>query len=129
MRKVITLFILLFMLGCSINVRSTIDVPVNVAAETNLDVDVIVGEQIVGEAKGTLLFDRLCIKCPSEYTEGVFGGKYSILKAAATHDAMDGTGADLIINSQYVLKRDWNALFTTVHVTVTGHTGKIKNID
>ena len=78
MRKVITLFILLFMLGCSINVRSTIDVPVNVAAETNLDVDVIVGEQIVGEAQGTFLFDRLCIQCPSEYTAGVFGGKYSI---------------------------------------------------
>ena len=129
MKKILTTLMLLLMLGCSTMVRSTIGVHVNVDAEADLDVGVTVGEQITGEAEGTFVFDAICIQCPQKYVAGVFGGSYSQLKAAATYDAMNETGADLIINPQYVIEREWNPFYSKVRVVVTGHIGTINNID
>ena len=130
MKKNITyLFTLLFLFSCSTNVQSTISVPVDIHAKENLDVGVNVGNKISGEAVGTLLFDKYCLQCPTEFTAGVFGGNYSILKAAATYNAMNQTEADLIINPQYVIKKDWNPIYTTVKVEVTGYVGTIENIE
>ena len=128
-KNIFLLLVLLIFTSCSFNVKSTIDVPVNVSATNNLNVDVNVGRKISGQSEGTYLFDEICIQCPKEYTAGVFGGDYSKLKAAATHAAMDGTGADLIINPQYTLNREWNPLYTTVNITVTGYVGKIEGIE
>jgi len=130
MKIILTGSILLLMLGCSTMVRSTIGVHVDVDAEADLDVEITVGEQITGEAEGTfILLDAICIQCPNKYVAGVFGGSYFQLKAAATYNAMNGTGADLIINPQYVIEREWNPFWSKVHVTVTGHIGTINNIE
>ena len=113
MKKIFYLTIILIASGCSTVEKSTIAVHVDVDAESNLNVDVNVGEQITGQSSGTYLFDsyinpkgHLCIQCPQEYTANVFGGgAYWQLKAAAVHKSMEGTNADLIINPQYTINR------------------------
>jgi len=131
----ISLMILLIS-GCSTVVNSAIGVHIDVDAEANLDVDVLVGEKIIGEARGTFLFDSywspkgyICIQCPQEFTANVLRGPYYQLKSAAIYEAMEGTGADLIINPQYTIERDWNPFWSKVHVTVTGRIGTINNIE
>ena len=79
MRNKNYLFILLLVLGCSVNVKSTIGVPLDVSAKDNLNVDIDVGPAISGEAQGTFLFDSICIQCPTEYAAGIFGGNQGLL--------------------------------------------------
>mgnify|MGYP000857695740 CR=1 FL=1 len=134
-KNIFYLIIILIASGCSTVEKSTIAVHVDVDAESNLNVDVNVGEQITGHSSGTFLFDSyinprglICIQCPQEYTANVFRGAYWQLKAAAVHEAMKGTNADLIINPQYTINRQWNPFWSTVDVTVTGRIGTIDSI-
>ena len=129
MRKIILLISLLVITACTTLNQSTIGVPVNVSATTHLDVDVEVGEKIYGEANATILFGKWCIDCPNEYADGVFGGAYSPIKAAAVYEAVTSSDADLIVNPQYVVVEEKNVFLTDVYIKVTGYKGTINKID
>ena len=105
------------------------------SASTSLEADVEVGGKIKGTAKATLLFGLLKLPGgPNKFADGVFGAALFAspfdptgeLKAAAAYDAMTGSGADLIVNPQYVVTVDNMLLFHSYKVDVTGYKGTIR---
>ena len=91
--------------------------------------DVTLGGRISGSASGTFLFGMFQLSGNKKYADGVyfgFGPGYKI-KAAAAYEALVSSGADIIVNPQYVIEKKVSPFFLTISydVTVTGFSGII----
>ena len=91
--------------------------------------DVTLGGKISGSASGTFLFGMLQLSGNKKYADDVYSGigpGYK-MKAAAAYEALASSGADIIVNPQYVIEKRVSPLFltTSYNVTVTGFKGNI----
>jgi len=131
MKISISLFLLVLCASCSNSLhKSGLGGTVNVAANVSLDADVTVGESIEGSASETWLFKNpltggLKLSGPSTFLDNVAGGGVC---AAAAYNAISSSGADVIVNPQYVRTQKSNLFTTTEECTVTGYKGTISDI-
>ncbi len=119
--KLLFLSIALLLTSCSTLHKSYINAPVGVSVGATVDADVTLGNEISGTASQTLLFGVLPLSSPSKFADNVFGG----IKSAAAYNALEGTGADVIVNAQYVFEVNNGLIMTTTTCTVTGIAGTI----
>ena len=123
--------LLILCVSCSSSLhQSGIGGSVNVSANVSLDADVTVGETIQGTASETWLFRNpffggLKMSGPSTFLDNVAGGGVC---AAAAYEAISSSGADVIVNPQYVRTEKSNLFTTTEECTVTGYKGTISDI-
>ena len=139
-RKIYQASMLLFFIGASlsscttikksaqgVNFNPTDDItPVQVAIEVDSD------KKITGKSKSVYLLNMPFLRFgQKEFTDGGYRGIYSKTKGAATYNAVKSSGADVVVNPQFELKRTngllW--LWSTIEVNVTGFKGTyvIKN--
>ncbi|RMF14775.1 MAG: hypothetical protein D6758_10950 [Gammaproteobacteria bacterium] len=124
--------------GCSsLNVSSN-SLPVAGNIETDVKADVEVGQKITGSSKATkILFFTLMDD--KEFADGVnYGGgagfalspldKVSAVKAAAAYNAIEASGADVIVAPRYTVKQEDFVVYGTIEVTVEGYKGTIKSV-
>ena len=58
-----------------------------------------------------------------------FLSKVRTAKSAAAYNAIRTSEADILVNPQYVIEENhWNPFYKLIKVKVTGHPGKIVNI-
>ena len=127
-RIILSITLLLICFSCSSSLtHSGLGGSVNVAANVDLEADVTVGGEISGSARETYLFSffKLSGTGPALVGAGVGGGKVC---SAAAYDAVKGSGADIIVNPQYVLETNSNLFTSTEVCTVTGFKGTINSI-
>jgi len=128
--------------GCSsLNVSSN-PVPLAGAVQTDIKADVKVGEKITGSSSATkILFFTL--SDDSEYADGMTYGAgvgsggggplagldpVSSVKAAAAYNAIQASGADLIVAPRYTVKKQDYGVYGTIDVTVEGYKGTIESV-
>ncbi|MGM0433754.1 MAG: hypothetical protein ACQEQ1_03755 [Pseudomonadota bacterium] len=129
--------------GCSATKVSTNSMPLTSPLETDVEADVEVGGKISGEAT----FSRFLIfpigADDSTLAEGVsygggvtsgsgygyFGQEVQKAKAAAAYQAVEGSGADIIVAPKYEIDRSNYLIFGTTQVKVSGYKGTIKSIE
>jgi hypothetical protein len=90
--------------------------------QVNLVVDS--SKKIEGTSKSTyLLMNPLLRFGQKNYADGGFRGFNSKTKAAATYNAIKSSGADVVVNPQYEIKKvnGFLWLWSTHQVTVTGY--------
>ena len=68
---------------------------------------------------------------PNTYADGIFPtnnpfATISRLKAAAAYNAIVNSGAEIIVNPQYTIKKHSALLFTNIEIEVTGYKGVFK---
>lgn len=130
--------------GCSSLNTSAPSLPLTGTVATDVKADIEVGEKISGQSSVTQLFGLLTLGAESEYADGVsysstgssasllpFGGTVSLtdkVKAAAAHNAITESGADVIVAPRYTVKQEGYGFFGTIDVTVEGYKGTIKSI-
>ncbi|MBY6192287.1 hypothetical protein KUV78_00635 [Marinobacter hydrocarbonoclasticus] len=130
------------MTGCSSLNTSAPSLPLSGAVATDVKADIEVGEKITGESSSTrILFFTLGAE--TEYADGVAysagGSGGSLLpfsapnpvesvKAAAAYNAIQKSGADVIVAPRYTVKQDDFVVFGTISVTVEGYKGTITSI-
>jgi len=123
--KLLFLSIVLVLTSCSSLNKSYVTAPVGVSVvDVSLDADVVLGDKISGSAEEVRLFGLLKISGlfkTSKYADNVFGG----IKSAAAYNALEGSGADVIVNPQYVYEVNNALIIKTVTCTVTGTAGTI----
>jgi|TARA_B100001971_G_C17862071_1_gene368839 hypothetical protein len=132
MKKMLLLTLFIF-IGCSSINKSVITSPVKVTTTTtNINAIVKVGDKITGTAESSLLLGFIVLSGPTEFADGVFSSLVAnplnptgSIKAAAAYNAIYNSGADIIVNPQYVVKVTRSILYTTIEVTVSGYNGKI----
>ncbi len=115
--------------GCSVTNKSSLSAPVSVAASSNLYASVEVGEAISGTTRATSFLYFLPLSGPDTFADGVFGGMAGGLKAAAAYDAISKSGAEIIVNPQYVVTAKGGLLIQNTTVDVTGYKGTITSIE
>ena len=120
---------LLMSTACSVTNKSVLSAPVSVAASSNLYATVDVGEKIEGSAKSTTFLRFIELTGPDTFADGVFGGMAAGLKGAAAHDAMSKSGAEVIVNPQYVINTKGGLLIQNTTVKVTGYKGTVSSIE
>ena len=128
LKIVISFSLLLLCVSCSSSLRQSGEgAAVNVSANANLEADVTVGDEISGYAKESFLFGffKLSSTGPRLVGAGVGGGKVC---SAAAYNAVNTSGADVIVNPQYVLETNSNLLTSVEECTVTGYKGTINSI-
>jgi len=128
LKIVISFSLLVLCISCSSSLRQSGEGgAVNVSANANLEADVTVGDEITGYAKESFLFGffKLSSAGPRLVGAGIGGGKVC---SAAAYNAVNTSGADVIVNPQYVLKTNSNLLTSTEECTVTGYKGTINSI-
>lgn len=125
--------------GCSsMNVSST-PVPLAGTVDTDIKADIEVGEKITGSSSATkVLF--FTIGGETEYADGVAygdaGGNSPLaaldsvapVKAAAAYNAIQSSGADVIVAPRYTVKKKDYLVYGTIDVTVEGYKGTIKSV-
>ena len=119
--QLLLLSIILVLTSCSSTNKSYVNAPVGVSAAVSLDADVVLGDKISGSAEEVRLFGLLKLSGPTKYADNVFGG----LKSAAAYNALEGSGADVIVNPQYVYEVNNALIIKTVTCRVTGTAGTI----
>lgn len=136
MKKIIILLLSLIMLtscgsyalnksagSAKVSTSLTIDPP------ENLSSSLTVGEKISGTATGTFLFGMLKLSGDNKYADDIYNGIGTLtnIKAAAAYKALSDSGADIIVNPQYVVEKKVSLFFltTTYTVTVTGRAGNV----
>ena len=131
MKKILLLTLFIF-IGCSSINKSVIASPVEVTTTTNINANVKVGDKITGTAKSRLLLGFFVLSGPTEFADGVFSSLVAnplnptgSIKAAAAYNAISESGADIIVNPQYVVTINRSIIYTTIEVTVSGYNGKI----
>ena len=131
MKKILLLTLFIF-IGCSSINKSVIASPVEVTTTTNINAKVKVGGKITGTAESSLLLGFIVLSGPTEFADGVFSSLVAnplnptgSIKAAAAYNAIYTSGADIIVNPQYVVKVTRSILYKTIEVTVSGYNGKI----
>ena len=91
--------------------------------------DVTLGSRITGNASGTFLFGAYQLSGNKKYADDVYMGigPTHKMKAAAAYEALASSGADIIVNPQYVIEKRVSPFFltTSYDVTVTGLAGTI----
>ena len=115
----LSLFIVIFLTSCSSLNKSYVNAPVNVEAKVKVDVNIKLGDEVTGTAETTSLFGLLTINGPTHFADNVYGG----IKSAAAYNALDGTGADVIVNPQYTYEVNQVLFITTKKCTVKGVAG------
>ena len=134
MKKMIivsTMLLLFVFTGCSSVNKSFNAAPFSVSASASLEADVEVGGKISGTARGTYLFGLICLGGPTKFADntGLGGfGPSGLLKSAAAYNAMEDSGADVIVNPQYVIEANKNIFIHSYKVTITGYKGTIRSI-
>ena len=102
---------------------------VKVDSPPGLVSDVTLGGRISGNASGTFLFGMMQLSGNKKYADDVFSGIGTVnkIKAAAAYEALASSGADIIVNPQYVIEKRVSPFFitTSYEVTVTGFAGTI----
>ena len=131
MNKIIMLFLFLLMIGCSVTNKSTIASPVSVEATSKLQGNIEVSDKISGSIKATMFLGILQLSGPNTYADGVFSTNNPFstiprLKAAAAYNAKVNSGAEIIVNPQYTIKKHSALLFTNIEIEVTGYKGVFK---
>tara|TARA_B100000941_G_scaffold92450_1_gene64201 strand:+ start:502 stop:903 length:402 start_codon:yes stop_codon:yes gene_type:complete len=124
----LSLTILLICFSCSSSLhQSGLGGSVNVSANADLNADVTVGGEIQGYAKESYLFGFFEISSigPRLVVAGV--GNSEVCSAAA-YDAVNSSGADVIVNPKYVIESNSNLFTRTEECTVTGLKGTINTI-
>ena len=123
MIRILTLLsILVLCFSCSTSLHeSFINAPVGVSASVELDAEVTVGGEISGSAEETVLFGFFKVSGPNKFADNVFGG----IKSAAAYNALHDSGADVIVNPQYVYEVDDQFFTKTTKCTVTGYAGTV----
>ena len=125
--------------GCSsMNVSST-PVPLAGTVETDIKADIEVGEKITGSSSATkVLF--FTIGGETEYADGMTYGEaggmsplaaldsVAPVKAAAAYNAIQSSGADVIVAPRYTVKKKDYLVYGTIDVTVEGYKGTIKSV-
>ncbi len=146
MKKVLIASSLIFagaLTGCSSLNTSAPSLPLSGAVSTDVKADIEVGEKITGQSSATkVLFFTLGAE--SEYADGVAysagatnGGSalpfampnpVESVKAAAAYNAIQESGADVIVAPRYTVQQDDYVVFGTINVTVEGYKGTIKSV-
>ncbi len=127
-RLIICLMLSLMCFSCSSSLtQSGIGGSVNVSANVALEADVTVGGEIQGYAKESYLFGffKVASSGPSLVGSGVGGGSVC---GSAAYDAVTKSGADVIVNPQYVRKSNSSLFMSAEECTVTGYKGVINSI-
>ena len=127
-KMALSLMLLLICFSCSSSLQqSGLGGAVNVSANVDLDADVTVGGEIKGHATESFLFGFIETSSagPRLVGAGVGGGKVC---SAAAYDAINSSGADVIVNPQYVLETNSNLFTSTEECTVTGLKGTVNSI-
>ena len=98
---------------------------VNVSANIDLDANVTVGEEITGTATESYI---LIFKTSgtSKYLDNV-AGKGGTVCSAAAYNAVSSSGADVIINPQYVTTKKTTLFTSKEECTVTGYKGTLSD--
>lgn len=145
MKKVLVASTLIFagaLTGCSSLNTSAPSLPLSGAVATDVKADIEVGEKITGRSSATkVLFFTLGAE--NEYADGVAysaganGGSalpfalpdpVESVKAAAAYNAIQESGADVIVAPRYTVQKDDYVVFGTINVTVEGYKGTIKSV-
>tara|TARA_B110000263_G_C15056889_1_gene395570 strand:- start:227 stop:559 length:333 start_codon:yes stop_codon:yes gene_type:complete len=105
-------------LGASVNVNATVN---------PITADVTVGEKITGTAKESYLFKFFKLSGTSKYLDNVGGG--GNVCSAAAYDAVNSSGADVIVNPQYVRTMSSNLFTSSEECTVTGYKGTLSTFE
>ena len=123
-----SLFLLFICVSCSNSLnQSGIGGGVNVSANISVDADVTVGEKITGTAKESYLFKFFKLSGTSKYLDNVGGG--GNVCSAAAYDAVNSSGADVIVNPQYVRTMSSNLFTSSEECTVTGYKGTLSTFE
>lgn len=105
--------------------------------DSSVKADVKVGEKIHGEATAKVLMGFIKWGEGNHYADGVNYGTSDALsfadasasaKSAAAYNAVQASGADLIVAPRYIVTTQNYVLFKTVHVKVEGYKGTIADI-
>lgn len=127
--------------GCSSMNMSSNSMPLAGGVQTDLKADIDVGEKISGHSAATkILF--FTMGADSEYADGVNYGASSAsaggllplpdpvaqVKAAAAYNAIESSGADVIVAPRYIVKKQDYFVYGTIDVTVEGYKGTIKSV-
>lgn len=127
--------------GCSSLNTSAPSLPLSGAVSTDVKADIEVGEKITGQSSATkILFFTLGAE--TEYADGIAysaggsgGGLLSFapnpvesVKAAAAYNAIQESGADVIVAPRYTVTKEDFVVYGTINVTVEGYKGTIKSI-
>lgn len=145
MKKVLVASSLIFagaLTGCSSLNTSAPSLPLSGSVATDVKADIEVGEKITGQSSATkVLFFTLGAE--SEYADGVAysaggnGGSalpfalpnpVEAVKAAAAYNAIQESGADVIVAPRYTVQKDDYVVFGTINVSVEGYKGTIKSV-
>ncbi|PAV26827.1 hypothetical protein C8D92_106194 [Tamilnaduibacter salinus] len=130
--------------GCSSLNTSSNPMPLAGNVQTDINADIEVGEKISGSSSATkILF--FTMSSDSEYADGVVygapngNGGGSLLpfnldptasvKSAAAYNAIEASGADVIVAPQYTVKKKDFGVYGTIDVTVEGYKGTINSIE
>jgi len=106
--------------------------PVSEIRPVQVDVVVDSSKKIVGTSKSTYLFMNPLLRFgQKQFADGGFKGPNSKTKSAATYNAIKASGADVVINPQYEIKKvnGFLWLWSTHEATVTGYKGNYVILD
>lgn len=140
----ITFTALILATGCASNIHKNQDtaaMDVKVRANLMADVEVDMTKKIQGSAHQSRIFGFIWLKHANHFADGVaysaagessfFGpGIVELTKSAAAYKAVTPTKSELIVAPQYTIKEKSYLFgaYTEVTATVTGYSGKVKNI-
>ena len=125
-KTALSLMFLFLCVSCSSSLNSSgIGGGVNVSANISVEADVTVGEKIQGTAKESYLFKFFKLSGTSKYLDNVGGG--GNVCSAAAYDAVSSSGADVIVNPQYVRTKTSNLFVCKEECTVTGYKGTLSS--
>ena len=125
-------------MGCAATNVSNYPSPIDATVQTDLKADVTVGSEISGKSQMSIIMNMFTIG-DSKFADGVVYGTsgasalglpdpISKTKAAAAYNAVQTSGADVILAPRYVVDVVDYVVFKKVTVTVTGYSGKINRI-
>ena len=114
-----------------------------VNAPMNADIFVDTSKKITGYAYGGYLFNLFKLSGDNKYADGITYGAdrggvtislFGInhveeVKAMAAYNALQGTGAEILVYPRYVIEEStWNPFWKSVKVKVVGYPGKVVNL-
>ena len=128
---IVPIVLMLVFTGCSSVNKSVEAAPFSVSASASLEADVKVGEKISGTSQGSYLFGIFKLNGPNKFADNAGVGGFTtsgLLKAAAAYNAMESSGAEIIVNPQYIVEANKGLFVHSYNVTVTGYKGTITEI-
>ncbi|MBB2494875.1 hypothetical protein [Aquipseudomonas ullengensis] len=125
--------------GCASHTISQPTAALEGAVKTDLKADVKVGETITGQSSLNILFNVIKFGGDSKFADGVsYGASESgfalgldpvaAVKSAAAFNAVNASGADVIVAPRYVVDVQDYFVFKKVSVKVTGQKGTVTSI-